>query len=47
MIMNTAELEVPKEFEGPPERKWLKIREVDSPDYGLLSQLLEKASSSL
>jgi len=47
MIMNTAELEVPKEFEGPPERKWLKIREGDLPDYGLLSQLLEKASSSL
>lgn len=47
MIMNAAELEVPKGFEGPPERKWLKIREGDSPDYVLLGQLLEKASSSL
>ncbi|GIO28316.1 DUF1801 domain-containing protein [Ornithinibacillus bavariensis] len=47
MIMNATGLEVPKGFEGPPERKWLKIREGDSPDYGLLNQLLEKASSSL
>ncbi len=36
-----------EKFRGPPEWKWLKIREGDSPDYGLLSQLLNKASSSL
>jgi len=47
MIMNAAGLEVPKGFEGPAERKWLKIREGDSPDYSLLNQLLAKASSSL
>lgn len=47
MIMNAADLEVPKGFEGPPERKWLKIREGDSPDYGLLASLLDKAASSL
>lgn len=47
MIMNADGLEVPKGFEGPPERKWLKIRKDDTPDYGLLSQLLAKASNSL
>jgi hypothetical protein len=47
MIMNATDLEVPKGFEGPPERKWLKIREGDSPDYDLLAQLLVQASSSL
>ncbi|WP_066303653.1 DUF1801 domain-containing protein [Bacillus sp. FJAT-29814] len=46
MIMNASELDVPKGFEGPTERKWLKIREGDSPDYDLLSQLLDQASSS-
>ena len=47
MIMNTANLEVPKNFDGPPERKWLKIRKDDTPDYELLSKLLVQASSSL
>jgi len=47
MIMNAEELEVPKGFEGPAERKWLKIREGDSPNYNLLSQLLVQASGSL
>jgi hypothetical protein len=47
MIMNTTELEVPKDFEGPAERKWLKIREGSSPDYDLLSKLLIQASSTL
>ncbi|CAG7616478.1 DUF1801 domain-containing protein [Paenibacillus allorhizosphaerae] len=47
MIMNATGLEVPKNFEGPAERKWLKIREGDSPDYGLLTQLLVQASNSL
>ncbi|MCI1593146.1 MULTISPECIES: DUF1801 domain-containing protein [Heyndrickxia] len=46
MIMNASDLDVPKGFEGPTERKWLKIREGDSPDYDLLSQLLDQASSS-
>ncbi|NMO97118.1 DUF1801 domain-containing protein [Paenibacillus lemnae] len=47
MIMNAGELEVPKGFEGPPERKWLKIREGDEPDYDQLSSLLAQASSTL
>ena len=47
MIMNATGLDVPKQFEGPAERKWLKIREGDTPDYSLLSQLLAQASSSL
>jgi len=47
MIMNAAGLKVPKGFEGPEERKWLKIREGDLPDYDMLSQLLVQASSSL
>ncbi|MBB6671909.1 DUF1801 domain-containing protein [Cohnella nanjingensis] len=47
MIMNANGLDVPKGFEGPAERKWLKIRESDNPDYDLLSKLLTKASSSL
>lgn len=47
MIMNASSLEVPAGFEGPPERKWLKIRESDSPDYDMLAQLLVQASSTL
>jgi hypothetical protein len=47
MIMNAAGLDVPKGFEGPVERKWLKIRESDSPDYDMLAKLLVQASSSL
>ncbi|UVI30204.1 DUF1801 domain-containing protein [Paenibacillus spongiae] len=48
MIMNAAELELPKgQFDGPPERKWIKIREGQSPDYDMLSGLLVQASSTL
>ncbi|MBW7475454.1 DUF1801 domain-containing protein [Paenibacillus oenotherae] len=47
MIMNATGLEFPKEFEGPAERKWLKIREGDTPDYELLAKLLIQASSTL
>jgi hypothetical protein len=47
MIMNATGLEVPKGFDGPAERKWLKIREGDSPDYNMLARLLVQASSSL
>ncbi|KWX76219.1 hypothetical protein AMQ84_15670 [Paenibacillus riograndensis] len=47
MIMNTSGLTVPKGFEGPEERKWLKIRKEDTPDYDLLSNLLIQASSTL
>jgi len=47
MIMNAAGLEFPKNFEGPAERKWLKIREGDSPDYDMLARFLALASGSL
>lgn len=47
MIMNTTDLEVPTNFDGPPERKWLKIRKDDTPDFEQLSELLVQASSSL
>ncbi|MCD7033670.1 DUF1801 domain-containing protein [Metabacillus sp. GX 13764] len=47
MIMNTSGMKVPNGFQGPEERKWLKIKEGDSPDYKLLSELLKEASSSL
>jgi uncharacterized protein YdhG (YjbR/CyaY superfamily) len=47
MIMNASGLAFPKEFEGPDERKWLKIRKDDTPDYGLLADLLVQASSTL
>ncbi|QMV45245.1 DUF1801 domain-containing protein [Cohnella cholangitidis] len=48
MIMNASGLEWPKgQFDGPPERKWTKIREGQSPDYELLSKLLVQASSTL
>ncbi|RDU37881.1 DUF1801 domain-containing protein [Neobacillus piezotolerans] len=47
IIMNTSDLDFPKGFDGPAERKWLKIREGDSPDYELLSDLLDQASGSL
>lgn len=47
MIMNAKGLEFPKAFEGPTERKWIKIKEGDTPDYTLLSTLLTQATESL
>ncbi|WP_132305151.1 MULTISPECIES: DUF1801 domain-containing protein [unclassified Paenibacillus] len=47
MIMNASGLAFPIGFEGPDERKWLKIRKEDTPDYGLLASLLEQASRTL
>lgn len=47
MIMNASGLAVPQGFEGPDERKWLKLRKDDTPDYELLSRLLQQASSTL
>ncbi len=47
-IMNAAGLEVPEgQFEGPPERKMIRIRESQLTDYDMLSKLLVKASSTL
>jgi hypothetical protein len=47
MIMNANGIDFPKGFEGPSERKWIKLREGDTPDLVLLSGLLEQASSTL
>ncbi|MDN4525884.1 DUF1801 domain-containing protein [Fictibacillus fluitans] len=47
MIFNTADLELPEgKFEGPPERKWIKFRDGDTPDYEALAQLLTQASAA-
>lgn len=48
MIFNPAGIEFDKKsFEGPPERKWIKIREGQSPDYEMLSKLLVQATEPL
>lgn len=47
MIMNADGVEFPAGFEGPAERKWIKIREGGSPDYDLLTRLLVQASGTL
>lgn len=47
MIMKADSIDFPKGFEGPAERKWIKFREGDTPDLGLLSNLLKQASSTL
>ncbi len=47
MIMNANGIEFPKGFEGPAERKWIKLREGDTPDLAMLSGLLKKASGTL
>lgn len=48
MIFNVANLELPNGlFEGPPERKWIKIREGQTPDYEMLASILVQASSNL
>lgn len=47
MIMNATGIDFPKGFDGPAERKWIKLREGDSPDLPMLSGLLRQASSTL
>ncbi|WP_410770356.1 DUF1801 domain-containing protein [Fontibacillus sp. BL9] len=47
-IFNTADLEVKEElFEGPPERKTIKIKSGQAVDYDELGSLLSRASASL
>ncbi|KQO17160.1 DUF1801 domain-containing protein [Paenibacillus sp. Leaf72] len=47
-IFNTASLDLPAElFEGPEERKTIKIQEKDTPDYSQLTKYLEQASKEL
>ncbi|WNQ10658.1 DUF1801 domain-containing protein [Paenibacillus aurantius] len=47
MIMNAEGIEFPKGFEGPAERKWIKLKEGVEPDLAQLSNLLAQASESL
>jgi hypothetical protein len=47
MIMNASGIEFPKGFEGPGERRWIKLREGDTPDLVVLTGLLKQASSTL
>ncbi|WP_438433941.1 DUF1801 domain-containing protein [Gorillibacterium sp. sgz500922] len=47
MIMNANGIDFPKGFEGPAERKWIKLKENDIPDLALLSGLLKQASRTL
>ncbi|MBO7745094.1 DUF1801 domain-containing protein [Paenibacillus sp. MWE-103] len=47
MIMNAAGIDFPKGFEGPAERKWIKLKEGSTPDLAALSELLRQASGSL
>lgn len=47
MIMNAIGIDFPKGFEGPAERKWIKLREGDSPDFATLSGLLKQVSGTL
>jgi hypothetical protein len=47
-IFNTAELTLPEDtFEGPPERKTIKIGEGQAVDYEWLGTLLKQASEGL
>lgn len=47
-IFNTTGLDLPAElFEGPEERKTIKIQEKDTPDYSQLTKYLEQASKEL
>ncbi|MCQ6561723.1 DUF1801 domain-containing protein [Paenibacillus mendelii] len=47
-IFNTSELSLPKGlFDGPPERKTIKLRQGQSVDTAELSSLVSQASSAL
>ncbi|QYR21096.1 DUF1801 domain-containing protein [Paenibacillus sp. sptzw28] len=47
-IFNATELELPEGlFDGPPERKTIKIRSGQQIDGGMLAELVKQASSTL
>lgn len=47
-IFNAAELELPEGlFDGPPERKTIKLRKGQSVDHNMLAALLGQASGTL
>ncbi|SFE72421.1 hypothetical protein SAMN05216378_3847 [Paenibacillus catalpae] len=48
VIFNAADVQFPEgQFEGPPERKTIKIKSGQAVDYDLLASLLKQASSTL
>lgn len=47
-IFNAAELQLPEGmFDGPPERKTIKLRQGQAVDAGLLSSLVSQAAAAL
>lgn len=46
-IFNTTDLDIPTNFDGPSERKTLKILKGEKPDYNLLISLVQLSSSNL
>lgn len=46
-IFNTAAMSLPDHFDGPPERKTLKLRKGDAWDAAALAGWLQEASGSL
>ncbi|TYP73201.1 DUF1801 domain-containing protein [Paenibacillus methanolicus] len=46
-IFNTSDLSLPGTFDGPPERKTLKLRKGAAYDAGALASWLKEASASL
>ncbi|MFC4102520.1 DUF1801 domain-containing protein [Paenibacillus xanthanilyticus] len=46
-LFNTADLALPETFDGPPERKTLKLRKGDAYDADALAAWLREASASL
>ncbi len=47
-IFNATAIDAPEElFDGPPERKTIKIRQGQAVDYDLLTKLLQQAASTL
>lgn len=48
MIFNVEGIELQEGlFEGPAERKWVKIRQGQTPDYTMLADILVQASRNL
>lgn len=46
-LFNTANMTLPEGFEGPPERKTLKLKKGQEADRDLLSTLVSRAASEL
>ena len=46
-LFNTTDLEIPTYFDGPSDRKTLKILKGEKPDFNLLLSLVQLSSSNL